>query len=229
MNGLDIFILIVVLVSALIALNRGLIKEVLSIIGWFLGVVAVIYLLPIVQPLMEQHIESELMAVIASAFSILILFFVIWIYLTSFIVDKVRDSKLSGMDRVLGLFFGVLRAFLLIILFNILIGWIMPKESQPELFKQSKYFQLAGSFAEPIEKLIPKSTKEKVNGQINPEKEVAPGVELDSDLDDLFDKLTQPQVAKKKVVEIKEDKSIGYDKSEQKSLDRLIEMTADEE
>lgn len=228
MNGLDIFLIVVVLISALIALNRGLIKEVLSIIGWFFGVVAVIYLLPYVQPLMENHIESELMAIIASVFTILILFFVIWIYLTSFVIGKVRESKLSGMDRVLGLFFGVLRAFLLIILFNILIGWIMPKESQPELLKQSKGFQLAGSFAEPIEKLIPRSAKEKVNSQVNPNKEVAPGVELDSDLDDLFEKLTQPQVAKKKVVEIRVDKAVGYDKSEQKSLDRLIEMTVDE-
>ena len=228
MNGLDIFLIIVVLISALIALNRGLIKEVLSIIGWFFGVVAIIYLLPYVQPLMENYIESELMAIIVSSFTILILFFILWIYLTSFIIGKVRSSKLSGMDRVLGLFFGVLRAFLLIILFNILIGWIMPQESQPELFKQSKYFQLAGSFAEPIEKLIPHSAKEQVNNQVNSTKEVSPGVELDSDLDDLFEKLTQPQVAKKKVTPIKEDKSVGYDKSEQKSLDRLIEMTVEE-
>ena len=228
MNGLDIFLIIVVLISALIALNRGLIKEVLSIIGWFFGVVAIIYLLPYVQPLMENYIESELMAIIVSSFTILILFFILWIYLTSFIIGKVRSSKLSGMDRVLGLFFGVLRAFLLIILFNILIGWIMPQESQPELFKQSKYFQLAGSFAEPIEKLIPHSAKEQVNNQVNSTKEVSPGVELDSDLDDLFEKLTQPQVAKKKVTPIKEDKSVGYYKSEQKSLDRLIEMTVEE-
>ena len=34
MNSLDVVILIIVLISALIALNRGLIKEVLSIIGW---------------------------------------------------------------------------------------------------------------------------------------------------------------------------------------------------
>lgn len=223
MNSLDVVILIIVLISALIALNRGLIKEVLSIIGWFLGIVAVIYLLPYVQPLMEAHIESEIMAIVASAFTILIIFFVIWIYLTSIVIGKIRNSKLSGMDRVLGLFFGILRAFLLIILLNILVGWIIPPKTQPELFKQSKYFQLAGSFAEPIEKLIPQSTRDKVHMQVNVEKEVAPGVELDSDLDDLFEKLTQPQVKKKKVMEVKEDKSVGYDKSEQKSLDRLIE------
>lgn len=70
MNSLDVVILIIVLISALIALNRGLIKEVLSIIGWFLGVVAVIYLLPYVQPLMEEHVESEIMAIVASAFAV---------------------------------------------------------------------------------------------------------------------------------------------------------------
>ena len=213
MNSLDVVILIIVLISALIALNRGLIKEVLSIIGWFLGVVAVIYLLPYVQPLMEEHVESEIMAIVASAFAVLIVFFVIWIYLTSIIIGKVRDSKLSG----------VLRAFLLVILLNILIGWIIPPESQPDMFKQSKYFQLAGSFAEPIEKLIPQSARDKVHMQTDVEKEVAPGVELNSDLDDLFEKLTRPEIKKKKKAEEKEDKAVGYDKSEQKSLDRLIE------
>ncbi len=228
MNSLDVVILIIVLISALIALNRGLIKEVLSIIGWFLGVAAVIYLLPYVQPLMEEHIESEMMAIVASSFTILIVFFIIWIYLTSIVIGKVRSSKLSGMDRLLGLFFGILRAFLLIILLYILVGWIIPKQSQPESFKQSKYFQLAGSFAEPIEKLIPQSTKDKVHSQVNTDKEVSPGVELNSDLDDLFEKLTQPQVKKKEVKKPTADKSKGYNKSEQKSLDRLIEMTVEE-
>ena len=37
LNNLDIIILIILGLSALIALSRGLIKEVLSIIGWVLG------------------------------------------------------------------------------------------------------------------------------------------------------------------------------------------------
>ena len=47
LNNLDIIILIILGLSALIALSRGLIKEVLSIIGWVLGSAAVIYLLPV--------------------------------------------------------------------------------------------------------------------------------------------------------------------------------------
>ena len=44
MNNVDVIILFVVGISGLIALSRGLVKEVLSIIGWVLGTIAVIYL-----------------------------------------------------------------------------------------------------------------------------------------------------------------------------------------
>lgn len=50
MNNVDVIILIIVGISALIALNRGLVKEVLSIIGWVLATVSIIYLLPVLNP-----------------------------------------------------------------------------------------------------------------------------------------------------------------------------------
>ena len=115
----------------------------------------------------------------------------------------------------------------ILILLNILAGWVIPPENQPEMMKESKYFQLAGSFAKSIEELIPEATRNKLHQQMTPDEEVAPGVVLDSDLDDLFEKLTQPQIEKKEIKE-KEEEPAGYDSSEQKSLDRLIEMTADE-
>ena len=58
MNNLDVIILIVVAVSALIALNRGLVKEVLSIVGWVLATAAIIYLLPPLLPFAKKFISS---------------------------------------------------------------------------------------------------------------------------------------------------------------------------
>ena len=43
LNNLDIIILFVIGISALIALSRGLVKEVLSIIGWVLGTIGNLY------------------------------------------------------------------------------------------------------------------------------------------------------------------------------------------
>ena len=158
LNNLDVIILIVIAISALIALSRGLIKEVLSIIGWVLGIAAIVYLLPVLTPFAKLYIESGWLAGIVTSLCILILFLIIWIMFTSKIIGKIRKSKLNGIDRFLGLFFGIARACLLIILFNIMVTWMIPEENQSEVFTESRYFQIAGNFAKPIEDLIPEST-----------------------------------------------------------------------
>ena len=165
LNNLDVAILIVVGISALIALSRGLMKEVLSIVGWVLGCVAIIYLLPVFNPFMMEFIANGTVAGILTSLIILIVFMVCWILMTSKLVGKIRTSKLSGLDRMLGLFFGIVRAFLLIILFYILVSWIVPPEKQSPIFKDSKYFNLAGSFAKPIENLIPEDTLEAIRNK----------------------------------------------------------------
>ena len=62
LNNLDIIILIVIGISALIALSRGLVKEVLSIVGWVLGTMVVIYLLPVIMPFAKTHIANGYIA-----------------------------------------------------------------------------------------------------------------------------------------------------------------------
>lgn len=234
LNNLDIVILIVVGISALIALSRGLVKEVLSIIGWVLATLAVIYLLPVLMPFAKQYISSGILAGVTTALCILILFFVVWIYATAGVVGKIRSSKLSGLDRTLGLFFGIVRAMLLVVLFYILISWMIPVDKQSDVLTKSKYFQLAGSFAKPLEDMIPEETlkiiKEKTK-QVGEENEKALAQKeqeekSDNDADELFEKLAQPQIKKavteKAKTQIKESFE-GYKESERDNLDRLIE------
>ena len=246
LNNMDIAILVIVGISALIALGRGLVKEVLSIVGWVLAGAAVIYLLPVLNPFTLKYIESGWMAGIATAAFILIVFMIVWIYATAGVVGKIRTSKLSGLDRLLGLFFGIVRAFLLIVLMYILISWMMPVKSQPDLLKKSKYFQIAGNFAEPIEKLIPKDTLDAIKEKTSevgltgddddePAAEQKPAeTKKDkdkSDVDALFEKRAQPQIEKmredrKKLQKIKEDFE-GYNTYERDNLNRLIENTVE--
>ena len=255
MNSLDIAILIIVAISALIALGRGLIKEVLSIIGWVLAIIAVIYLMPMCTPFAEKYIENSSAAAVATASGIVILFFIIWIILTSKIIGSIRKSKLSGLDRVLGLFFGIFRAFLLVVLVYILINWMVPKENQAKVMQESKYFNIAGSFAKPIEDLIPESTLAKIRDKTRAvsgvEEESDEKIEYDeqskTDIDVLFEMLAQPKVAKKKEpVKVIDNSKVNekieaekkkkqeeaakaksYNDSERGNLDRLIENTVE--
>ncbi len=241
LNNLDVIILIIVGISALIALSRGLIKEVLSIIGWVLGTASIIYLLPVLSPIAELYIQTGWMVGVVTSLFILITFLIIWILLTGRIVSKIRSSKLSNIDRILGLFFGIARAFLLVTLFYILLNWMVPRDRQSPVFTESKYFNIAGSFAQPIEALIPKETldtirkktqeaagEEKADKDSEKSKNTSEKAKKD-DVDALFEKFARPQVEKlredrKKLEKIKEDFD-GYNNSERDNLDRLIENT----
>ena len=227
LNNLDVVILIVVAISALIALNRGLVKEVLSIVGWFLATAAIIYLLPVCLPFAKKFISSGIIAGVLTALAIFVVFFIIWIYSTSHIIGKIRTSKLNGLDRFLGLFFGIMRACLLIILFNIMVNWIIPEDKQSEVLTKSKYYQLAGSFAKPLEDMIPQETldmiKEKTKSLSNDAVEAEPAEDDEAVI--LFEKLAQPKIkkaVKEKAKQIKEEVK-GYHHSERQDLDRLID------
>ena len=232
MNNLDVIILIVVVISALIALNRGLVKEVLSIVGWVLATMAIIYLLPVCLPFTKKFVASGILAGILTALMIFVLFFVIWIYSTSQVIGKIRTSKLNGLDRLLGLFFGVMRAFLLVVLFNIMVSWIIPEDKQAAVLTESKYYQLAGSFAKPLEEMIPQETldliKEKTKSLSAEEDEETEEDEKTAEKDEaveLFEKLAQPRIkkaVKDKSRQLKEEIT-GYHQSERSDLDRLIE------
>ncbi len=220
LNNLDIIILAVVLISGLIALSRGLIKEVLSIIGWVLVTLLIVWLLPLLLPFAQKFVDSGILAGILTAVVIFTIFWIIWIYSTSHITSKIRSSKLSGLDRTLGLFFGIMRAFLLVILFNILVNWTIPADKQSEILTESKYFQLAGKFAKPVEEMIPPETLDIIKSkaqQLSPEEKEQ---QKAKDSAELFEKLAQPQV--KKSAESKNDNQ-GYKETERDSLERLIE------
>ena len=222
LNNLDVIILIIVGISALIALSRGLVKEVLSIIGWVLVTSAIVYMLPILTPIASLYIKSGLMAGIVTSIFILISFLICWILLTGKIVGKVRSSKLSNVDRILGLFFGVVRAALLVILFNILINWMIPKENQADVLTKSKYFNIAGEFAKPIEGLIPQNTLDIIKDRAKQSQSVE---QEQKETTELFEKLAQPQIKKatKDVIEKVGENFGGYKETERDNLDRLIE------
>lgn len=232
LNNLDVIILIIIGISALIAYSRGLMKEVMSIVGWVLGCIVVIYLLPIINPFTMNYVKNGTFAGILTAVVILIAFLVCWVLFTAKVVGKVRTSKLSSLDRMLGLFFGIARACLLIILCYILIGWIVPADKQSPILQESKYYTLAGTFAEPIEQLIPEETLEKIKNSSflsNPSKEKEEETKKQeekqekAEQEELFEKLTQPKIQKKKTTPKVQENFDGYNKNERANLDRLIE------
>lgn len=251
LNNLDVVFLVIVGVSALVAIARGVTKELLSIIGWILAGVSVYYLLPVVDPIMKKYIASEVLSGLVSGMVILIMFCIFWVLAADKISTQIRFSKLSALDRILGFIFGIFRGVVIVILLQIMISSLIPEESQKGVFAESRYFKLAGDAAGPIKGLIPEKwfddlkakgenlglgaakTDEKVDEEKAKDEEPSSAEKINKATDaasdvlkksgeELFNKLVQPKVEGE--AEAKED---GYKKDETSDLDKLMDELED--
>ena len=161
LNNLDVVFLIIVGISALVGIARGMTKEILSILGWVLAAAAVFYITPIVDPMMHKYISSSILSSIVSGMIILIVFCIIWVLTVDRLAVVIRTSKLSALDRIFGFVFGIARGVLIVILVALMISTIIPEDSQKGVFADSKYFKVASNGAEPLKRLIPQSLIDK--------------------------------------------------------------------
>lgn len=250
LNNLDVVFLVIVGVSALVAIARGVTKELLSITGWILAAVSVYYLLPVVDPIMQKYIASEVLSNLVSGMVILILFCIFWVLAVDKISTQIRFSKLSSLDRILGFIFGIFRGVIIVILLQIMISSLIPEESQKGVFAESRYFKLAGDAAGPIKSLIPEKwfedlkakgeglglgadkTEEKSEDDKSKDKNTeaqSKAVDIDATGDvlkksgeELFNKLVQPKVEGEAKAQDE-----GYKKDETSDLDKLMDELED--
>lgn len=167
LNNLDVVFLIIVGISALVGIVRGMTKEVLSIVGWVLAAAALYFLVPIVDPIMQQYIASKTLCSIVSGIAILIVFCIVWLLTADRLAAVVRSSKLSAVDRILGFVFGAARGAIIVILIAVMITALIPEQSKEGVFAQSQYFKLANNTAEPLKAMIPDEWVDKAKAKMD--------------------------------------------------------------
>lgn len=125
MDGFTIFDGVVggvIVVSAILAYARGLIREIMSILGWiaaaFIAFVFAPNALPLIAeiPYLGEFIgESSELGILASFAIVFIVALVVVSIFTPLFASVVQRSALGGIDAALGFLFGVARGVLLVI------------------------------------------------------------------------------------------------------------------
>ncbi len=135
---LDVGLLAIALLSGLLAMYRGLTREVLSILSWLVAGGAVVYFIFFQKAIAEDFAQTigtkPAIAQIAMGGIIFLIVLVIVHLITSRISDSILDSRIGMIDRTLGLVFGLVRGFLLVVIpYMFFIGFLYPQyaETQP--------------------------------------------------------------------------------------------------
>ncbi len=122
---LDIVVIVVVLISATLAMVRGFVREVLSIASWIAAAAAAFFLYKPIVPLVRPYIESATVASIIAAAGVFFIALIIASYVTTKISDFVIDSRVGAIDRGLGFLFGAARGLLLVVIALLFFGWLV--------------------------------------------------------------------------------------------------------
>jgi membrane protein required for colicin V production len=122
---LDLALLAIVALSGLVAMYRGFTREVLSILSWVTAGLALLYFIRSHRALAEEvarqfsdPVQTVHVYIAQVALGALIFLFVLIVVhlITSHISDTVLDSRVGAIDRILGLAFGVVRGFILVVI-----------------------------------------------------------------------------------------------------------------
>jgi membrane protein required for colicin V production len=123
---LDAIVIVVVLISAILAMVRGFVREVLSVASWVAAAAAAYFFYKPIVPLVKPYIESNTVATIVAAAAIFFVALIVASYITMRISDFVIDSRVGAFDRMLGFVFGAARGVLLLVIALLFFNWLVP-------------------------------------------------------------------------------------------------------
>ncbi|MCA7117895.1 MAG: CvpA family protein [Acidibrevibacterium sp.] len=131
MTWVDLAALGVVAVSALLAFGRGFVREALGIGAWVGAAVLATHYFELARPHVREWIPDIGIADPVAFALVFLAGLIVFSLIAGTLARVVRTSLLGGLDRTLGLVFGIVRGFALLVVAYIIGGMLLPPERWP--------------------------------------------------------------------------------------------------
>jgi membrane protein required for colicin V production len=153
---LDIALLAVMLLSGLLAMIRGFMREILSIAAWAAAAVATLLAFPRLVPVVyPTYFNNEWVAKGAVAGGVFLGTLLIVSIITVRISDMILDSRIGALDRTLGFLFGLGRGLVIVVVAYLFFDWLVPQKSQPKWVSDAKSKVVLQSTGDWLKSLLP--------------------------------------------------------------------------
>jgi membrane protein required for colicin V production len=153
LSAVDWILLAVLGLSLLLGLWRGIVQEVLSLVGW----VAAFYVSQLYAPLAAAWLPMEgssQMLRYAAGFVVVFVAVLVATVLVSFVVKKLVSAVgLGPLDRLLGSLFGLMRGVVILLAVTVFVGMTPMRDT--EAWKQAQGAQWLQQFLHVLKPVLP--------------------------------------------------------------------------
>jgi membrane protein required for colicin V production len=122
MVWVDFLIIGIILISALISIVRGFVKEVFSLASWILAFWVALLFYPHLATLLAGYVETPSIRSFVAFASLFVVTLILGALVNHLISQVVKKTGLSGTDRMLGIFFGLIRGVAIVTLLVLAAG-----------------------------------------------------------------------------------------------------------
>ena len=152
-----------IVVSALLAYSRGLLREVMAIAGWVIAAILGFVFVEQAQPLVRQIPvvgdflgDSCELSVVASFGVVFLVALVVVSIFTPLLSTLVQRTVLGGADQALGFLFGVARGILLVAIAFFIYDTVITSQATP-MIDNSRSAAVFGRFTDNIQDQNPEA------------------------------------------------------------------------
>jgi membrane protein required for colicin V production len=147
MNLTDYLVIVAIITSAIVGALRGFLREVIALAAWFIALFLAWHFTDLIAPHLGGLMSDSGVRPWAARVIIVVLVLLLGAGIGATVAHFVRLSMFSGMDRLLGFAFGLLRGV-------VLLGVQVLKLEDEHWWSQSRLIPYGASIANGLRKLV---------------------------------------------------------------------------
>src|ERR1700748_3518748 len=125
---LDLVLLAVMLISGLLAMVRGFMREILSIAAWGTAALVTLYSFSKLLPTAKTYVSNDTVASLVVVGGVFVGTLIVVSVITVRISDMILDSRIG----TLGFLFGLARGLLIVVVAFLFFTWLVPDKQRPD-------------------------------------------------------------------------------------------------
>ena len=163
----DIIVILILVVSGIIGLVRGAVREVITVFAFVLALLIAIFALRFTGPLARQAIDPDWAANFAAVLVVLVAAYILIRVMGAGLTRQVQQMETLGtLDRVAGLAFGLVRGLVVLGVFHLVFHVATPPGRVPKWISGAALYPLTKTCAKALQKLAPEGSA--VAGRLGP-------------------------------------------------------------